>query len=127
MIHVAQATLNRNINEEKTSGNYLPKTMSLPCEFCRILSTWIGTIVNPTANKSNFSFEISPSAETKMTPKNERNSVKAEILEQNMLKVKRPNCDECGKSFFDKANFNRHMKVVHKGLKAEKVKCNNYR
>ena len=108
MIHVAQKTLNRKIKEEKTSGNDLPKTMTLPCEFCRILSTWIGTTGNATENKFNFSFE---------------NSAKTKPLVPNLLKRQRPYCDECGKSFFDKGNFNRHIRIVHQGLKADKVKC----
>ena len=123
MIHVAQKTLNRKIKEEKTSGNDLPKTMTLPCEFCRILSTWIGTVGNATENKFNFSFENSPSVETILTPKNEENSTKTKPLVQNLLKRQRPYCDECGKSFFDKGNFNRHIRIVHQGLKADKVKC----
>ena len=122
MIHVNHQKLNRRIkliNQEKKLQNDKPdKSMNLPCEFCRILSTWTGTntVENPTSeNKS-------------MANKNERNSVeKAEsILEQNLLKPNSPpNCDECGMTFFDKPNLNRHIRRIHEGFRAEKVKCDH--
>ena len=122
MIHVNHQKLNRRIKlinqEKKLQKNDMPKSMNLPCEFCRILSTWMGTntVENPTsANKS-------------MANTNERNSVeKAEsILEQNLLKPNSPpNCDECGMSFFDKTNLNRHIRRIHEGFRAEKVKCDH--
>ena len=122
MIHVNHQKLNRRIKlinqEKKLQKNDMPKSMNLPCEFCRILSTWMGTntVENPTSeNKS-------------MANKNERNSVeKAEsILEQNLLKPNSPpNCDECGMSFFDKTNLNRHIRRIHEGFRAEKVKCDH--
>ena len=121
MIHVNHQKLNRRIKlikQEKKLQNYMPKSMNLPCEFCRILSTWMGTntVENPTSeNKS-------------MANKNERNSVeKAEsILEKNLLKPNSPpNCDECGMTFFDKPNLNRHIRRIHEGFRAEKVKCDH--
>lgn len=122
MIHVNHQKLNRRIKlinqEKKLQKNDMPKSMNLPCEFCRILSTWMGTstVENPT------------SANKFMANKNERNSVeKAEsILEQNLLKPNSPpNCDECGMSFFDKTNLNRHIRRIHEGFRAEKVKCDH--
>ena len=33
------------------------------------------------------------------------------------------NCDDCGKSFFDKSNLKRHINAIQKGVKGEKLKC----